>query len=121
MSLDSATINPAPRVKVTSAGSVGMECWSGQGGEHLVVDELELVRERRDTIGPSSTPGLNGERIGKREEDVLQFRRLDRAQLLDPILGGARDDELVDDISRGQIQCALGVARSERIDHRLQF
>lgn len=52
MSLDSATINPAPLVRSRQTEAAAMEFWSGQCGE------------------------------------------------LDPILGGARDDELVDDISR---------------------
>jgi hypothetical protein len=72
----------------------------------------------RSTSRPLQALTVNGS--ANESRTCSQAGRLERLELLDPVFGCARDDELVDDLFGGEVQRAFGVARGERVDHRLQ-
>jgi hypothetical protein len=84
------------------------------------VDQADLCAEIGDVLGVASAPRTDGEGVGERQEHVFQSGRPDGLELLDPVIGRARDHEPVDYLVRCEIQRALNVARGKRVDHGLE-
>ena len=98
----------------------GISSRSGEGRHDLVVDEPQLLVDRRDARQLLAGERLHQRGVGDGRDQVVDPRRLDLLDLRRHLVGRAGEGELLRDLGRGELDAAREVTAADRVDDRLE-
>src|SRR5687768_8106484 len=112
--------NCAPVRTLLTAASSADARESGECRHDLVVNEPQLLVDRRDARQLLAGERLDQRGVGDGRDQVVDPRRLDLLDLRRHLVGRAGEGELLRDLRRGELDAARQVTAADRVDDRLE-